>query len=72
MKIIHTTTHTVERVTVKTALERYDWYRFLESPHDTPTTNSPSAWEYLRKMKPRKIIYIITSSVLLCELAGDK
>ena len=73
MIIRHTTDYVVERATVKAALERYDWYRFLESPHDTPTTNSPSATEYLRKMNPRKIIYIVvTSNVLSCELVEDK
>ena len=71
MKIIHKTTYTVERVTVKEALKRDDWYGFLESTRDTSTSKSPFGVEYLRAKKPRKLIYIVTSNVLRCELVED-
>ena len=73
MKIIHTTTYTVERVTVKEALDKYgNDFEFMDSAHNGPVyADGDFSRVYLADMPPLTKLYIVLDTRHTTELVED-
>ena len=71
MKIIHTTTYTVERVTVREALDKCGAdFEFMESIHTDPVyVGNYSNRAYLADMPPLTKLYVVLNTRHTAELA---
>ena len=75
MKIIHKTTYTVERVTVKEAMRRgTEWSGFMENKYDRPSYlyTLENVEGFMGPKNPRKKIYIVLDECDTCEVVEDK
>ena len=73
MKIIHTTTYMVERVTVQEALDKYDDdFEFMDSVSTDPVyVGNYSNRSYLADMPPLTKLYIVLDTRHKTELVED-
>ena len=73
MRIVHTTTYTVERVTVKEALDKYgDDFEFMDSVRTDPMyVGKYSNRSYLADMPPLTKLYIVLGTRHTTELVDD-